>query len=31
VTLRPLIVGVIVYLVLILLHPWLFGASVIPA
>jgi uncharacterized membrane protein len=30
VTLRPLIVGVIVYLVLILLHPWLFGAPVLP-
>jgi uncharacterized membrane protein len=29
VTLRPLIVGVIVYLALILLHPWLFGAPVI--
>ena len=30
VTLRPLIIGAIVYLALILLHPWLFGASVIP-
>ena len=29
VTLRPLIIGAIVYLALILLHPWLFGASVI--
>jgi uncharacterized membrane protein len=29
VTLRPLIIGAIVYLVLILLHPWLFGAPVI--
>ena len=29
VTLRPLIIGVIVYFVLILLHPWLFGAPVI--
>jgi uncharacterized membrane protein len=29
VTLRPLIIGVIVYVVLILLHPWLFGARVI--
>jgi uncharacterized membrane protein len=30
VTARPLIVGVLVYLVLILIHPWLFGAPVIP-
>ena len=29
VTLRPLIVGVIVYVALILLHPWLFGAPVL--
>lgn len=29
VTLRPLIIGAIVYVALILLHPWLFGASVI--
>jgi uncharacterized membrane protein len=29
VTFRPLIIGAIVYLALILLHPWLFGASVI--
>ena len=30
VTLRPLIIGAIVYAALILLHPWLFGAPVIP-
>jgi uncharacterized membrane protein len=29
VTLRPLIIGVIVYVALILLHPWLFGAPVL--
>jgi uncharacterized membrane protein len=29
VTLRPLIIGAIVYVVLVLLHPWLFGAPVI--
>jgi uncharacterized membrane protein len=29
VTLRPLIIGAIVYVALILLHPWLFGAPVI--
>jgi uncharacterized membrane protein len=29
VTLRPLIIGVIVYVALVLLHPWLFGAPVI--
>ena len=29
VTLRPLVIGAIVYVVLILLHPWLFGAPVI--
>jgi uncharacterized membrane protein len=29
VTLRPLIVGAIVYVALVLLHPWLFGAPVI--
>lgn len=29
VTLRPLIIGAIVFVALILLHPWLFGASVI--
>jgi uncharacterized membrane protein len=29
VTLRPLLVGAIVYIALILLHPWLFGAAVI--
>jgi uncharacterized membrane protein len=29
VTFRPLIIGVIVYVVLVLLHPWLFGAPVI--
>jgi uncharacterized membrane protein len=29
VTLRPLVIGVIVYVALILLHPWLFGAAVI--
>jgi uncharacterized membrane protein len=28
VTLRPLLIGVVVYVVLILLHPWLFGAPV---
>ena len=30
VTLRPLIAGAIVYVVLVLLHPWLFGAPVVP-
>ena len=29
VTFRPLLIGVIVYLALVLLHPWLFGAPVI--
>jgi uncharacterized membrane protein len=29
VTLRPLIVGAVVYVALILLHPWLFGAPVL--
>jgi uncharacterized membrane protein len=29
VTLRPLIIGVIVYVALVLVHPWLFGAPVI--
>jgi uncharacterized membrane protein len=29
VTLRPLVIGVLVYVVLVLLHPWLFGAPVI--
>jgi uncharacterized membrane protein len=29
VTFRPLIIGVIVYVALVLLHPWLFGAPVI--
>ena len=29
VTFRPLIVGVIVYVALVLLHPWLFGAPVL--
>ena len=29
VTLRPLVIGAIAYVVLILLHPWLFGAPVI--
>jgi uncharacterized membrane protein len=29
VTLRPLVIGAIVYIALILLHPWLFGAPVI--
>ncbi|MGH6901794.1 MAG: NnrU family protein [Geminicoccaceae bacterium] len=29
VTLRPLVIGAIVYVALILLHPWLFGAPVI--
>ena len=29
VTLRPLIIGAIVYVALILLHPWLFGAPVL--
>ncbi len=29
VTLRPLIIGVIVYVALVLLHPWLFGAPVL--
>jgi uncharacterized membrane protein len=28
VTLRPLVIGAIVYIALILLHPWLFGAPV---
>jgi uncharacterized membrane protein len=28
VTVRPLLIGVVVYVVLILLHPWLFGAPV---
>jgi hypothetical protein len=28
-TLRPLVIGAIVYVALILLHPWLFGAPVI--
>ena len=29
VTFRPLIVGVVVYMALVLLHPWLFGAPVL--
>jgi hypothetical protein len=29
VTVRPLIIGAIVYVALILLHPWLFGMPVI--
>jgi uncharacterized membrane protein len=29
VTLRPLIIGAIVYVALVLLHPWLFGVSVL--
>jgi uncharacterized membrane protein len=29
VTLRPLVIGAIVYIALVLLHPWLFGAPVI--
>jgi uncharacterized membrane protein len=29
VTFRPLVIGVIVYVALVLLHPWLFGAPVI--
>lgn len=29
VTLRPLLIGAVVYLVLVLLHPWLFGMPVV--
>ena len=28
ITMRPLLIGIVVYVVLILLHPWLFGAPV---
>lgn len=30
ITIRPLVIGAAVYVVLILVHPWLFGAAVIP-
>ncbi|MEM7025943.1 MAG: NnrU family protein [Pseudomonadota bacterium] len=30
ITVRPILIGVAVYVALILLHPWLFGAPVIP-
>jgi hypothetical protein len=31
VTARPLVIAVVAYVVLILAHPWLFGAAVVPS